>query len=46
MKAFLETKDLKLKEEKEWLVEIGADCVLSDAAFLGWYVQKTPSVDI
>lgn len=36
LKAFLEKKDVKLEEERRWLTEIKADCVLSDAAFLGW----------
>lgn len=36
LKAFLDKKDTKLKEEQAWLVEAKVDCVLSDAAFLGW----------
>ncbi|KAF7968808.1 hypothetical protein HWV62_29284 [Athelia sp. TMB] len=35
LRAFLDTKDAKLEEERAWLQEMGVDCVLSDAAFLG-----------
>ncbi|TCD72001.1 hypothetical protein EIP91_000133 [Steccherinum ochraceum] len=35
LRAFLKEKDRKIEEEKAWLQSIGADCVLSDAAFLG-----------
>ena len=38
LRAFLDTKDAKLEEERAWLEEMGVDCVLSDAAFLGWCV--------
>jgi hypothetical protein len=36
LKSFLNKKDHKLEQEKHWLVSINADCVLTDAAFLGW----------
>ncbi|TFY57485.1 hypothetical protein EVJ58_g6990 [Rhodofomes roseus] len=35
LKSFLSKKDRKVLEESHWLRDIGADCVLSDAAFLG-----------
>ncbi|KAH8100949.1 hypothetical protein BXZ70DRAFT_988629 [Cristinia sonorae] len=35
LRSFLELKDRKIAEEKQWLQSIGASCVLSDAAFLG-----------
>ncbi|KZT73070.1 hypothetical protein DAEQUDRAFT_808608 [Daedalea quercina L-15889] len=35
LRAFLQKKDRKVTEESQWLKEIRADCVLSDAAFLG-----------
>ncbi|KAF7966038.1 hypothetical protein HWV62_40441 [Athelia sp. TMB] len=35
LRAFLGAKDAKLEEERAWLQEMGVDCVLSDAAFLG-----------
>jgi hypothetical protein len=38
LKDFLDKKDTKLQEERAWLLETKVDCVLSDAAFLGWYV--------
>lgn len=38
LKAFLDKKDTKLQQERAWLVETKVDCVLSDAAFLGWCV--------
>lgn len=34
LRSFLEKKDQKVAEEVEWLREIQADAVLSDAAFL------------
>jgi hypothetical protein len=39
LRNFLSKKDVKLEQERRWLAEIGAHCVLSDAAFLGWSVQ-------
>jgi hypothetical protein len=39
LEAFLEKKDVLLATEKQWLLDIHATAVLSDAAFLGWYVQ-------
>lgn len=35
LRSFLARKDSLLEQEKQWLVDIQADCVLSDAAFLG-----------
>ncbi|KAH9928700.1 uncharacterized protein B0H18DRAFT_246196 [Fomitopsis serialis] len=35
LQSFLRKKDMKVLEESQWLKDIGADCVLSDAAFLG-----------
>lgn len=34
LENFLEKKEQKVEEEAQWLREIKADCVLSDAAFL------------
>ena len=39
LSTFLKTKDSKVDAEVEWLKSIEADCVLSDSAFLGWYVS-------
>jgi hypothetical protein len=38
LEDFLAKKDAMLDGESTWLSETGADCVLSDAAFLGWCV--------
>ncbi|KAJ7757742.1 hypothetical protein DFH07DRAFT_819180 [Mycena maculata] len=35
LKSFLDKKDAILETEQKWLGEIRADCVLSDAAFIG-----------
>ncbi|KAH9944850.1 hypothetical protein B0H21DRAFT_791976 [Amylocystis lapponica] len=35
LRSFLRLKESKLLQEVQWLKEIGANCVLSDAAFLG-----------
>ncbi|KAH9902735.1 hypothetical protein C8Q73DRAFT_750066 [Cubamyces lactineus] len=35
LEKFLLEKDLKVAEESQWLRSVKADCVLSDAAFLG-----------
>ncbi|KAG1726696.1 uncharacterized protein EDB91DRAFT_56760 [Suillus paluster] len=35
LKSFLARKESLLEQEKRWLFDIQADCVLSDAAFLG-----------
>lgn len=43
LSSFLETKDTKVAAEVEWLKSIKADCVLSDSAFLGWYVSLPSS---
>lgn len=37
LRDFLKDKDRKISDEEQWLRSIEADCVLSDAAFLGWY---------
>ncbi|KAF7981724.1 hypothetical protein HWV62_32321 [Athelia sp. TMB] len=42
LRAFLDTKDAKLEEERAWLQEMGFDCVLSNTAFLGWCVARLP----
>jgi hypothetical protein len=34
LESFLSKKEQKVREEAQWLREIKADCVLSDAAFL------------
>ena len=36
LKKFLDKKDESLERERQWLLEVRAHCVLSDAAFLGW----------
>ena len=36
LKLFLSKKDMLLNEERQWLIDIQAHAVLSDAAFLGW----------
>ncbi len=38
LENFLEKKEQKVEEEAQWLREVKADCVLSDAAFLALYV--------
>jgi hypothetical protein len=35
LESFLSKKEQKIEEEARWLQEIKADCLLSDAAFLG-----------
>ncbi|KAK7690543.1 hypothetical protein QCA50_005641 [Cerrena zonata] len=35
LRTFLQDKDRKISDEAQWLLSIKADCVLSDAAFLG-----------
>ncbi|KAI0925875.1 hypothetical protein AcW1_008191 [Taiwanofungus camphoratus] len=35
LQSFLRKKPRKVLEESQWLTNVGADCVLSDAAFLG-----------
>ena len=40
LENFLAKKDVKVADESQWLKVIRVDCVLSDAAFLGWYVTK------
>ncbi|KAJ7285369.1 hypothetical protein C8J57DRAFT_1291312 [Mycena rebaudengoi] len=35
LKSFLKAKDAILETERHWLSAIGADCVLSDSAFIG-----------
>ena len=41
LKGFLAKKDELLERERRWLLEIGANGVLSDAAFLGWCVKSS-----
>jgi hypothetical protein len=36
---FLATREQKLAEEAQWLVNTNISCVLSDAVFLAWYVR-------
>lgn len=36
LKKFLGNKKELLERECQWLQQINADCVLSDAAFLAW----------
>jgi hypothetical protein len=36
LKLFLSKKDILLNAERQWLIDIHAHVVLSDAAFLGW----------
>jgi hypothetical protein len=36
LKKFLDKKDELLERERQWLLEVQAHSVLSDAAFLGW----------
>ena len=38
LENFLQTKEIKIWDEVQWLKSIHAHCVLSDAAFLGWCV--------
>ena len=40
LENFLAKKDAKVADESQWLKAIRADCVLSDAAFLGWYATQ------
>jgi hypothetical protein len=47
LRTFLETKDARVAEEAEWLKIVGADVVLSDAAFLAFLAAdaaRLPSV--
>ncbi|KAH7884391.1 hypothetical protein F5I97DRAFT_1889167 [Phlebopus sp. FC_14] len=47
LKSFLSKKEILVRQEKQWLIDIGADCVLSDAAFLGClaaHAARLPSV--
>ncbi|KAJ8088553.1 hypothetical protein PM082_022626 [Marasmius tenuissimus] len=44
LKAFMNKKDMFVETERAWLVEIGARCVLSDAAFLGCLAAKAAGV--
>ncbi|KAI0788453.1 hypothetical protein C8Q75DRAFT_866623 [Abortiporus biennis] len=44
LKSFLGKRDLKTIEESEWLRNINADCVLSDAAFLGCCAANTAGI--
>ncbi|KAK7031204.1 hypothetical protein VNI00_013620 [Paramarasmius palmivorus] len=44
LKAFMNKKDLFVETERAWLTEIGARCVLSDAAFLGCLAAKAAGI--
>ncbi|KAF8176690.1 hypothetical protein K438DRAFT_1607216 [Mycena galopus ATCC 62051] len=44
LKSFLDNKDAILQVEVDWLKEIKADCVLSDAAFVGCLAATTVGV--
>ncbi|KAI3601017.1 mevalonate galactokinase-like protein [Moniliophthora roreri] len=44
LKAFMKKKDLFVETERTWLTEIGARCVLSDAAFLGCLAAKAAGI--
>ncbi|KAI0027880.1 hypothetical protein K488DRAFT_60220 [Vararia minispora EC-137] len=47
LKSFLKTKEEMAREEADWLKTVGADCVLSDAAFLAFIAAdraQIPSV--
>ena len=46
LESFLENKEVLLETEKQWLLDIHASAVLSDAAFLGWYVQLVTQPNI
>jgi hypothetical protein len=39
LESFLRKKEQKVEEEAQWLRDINADCVLSDAAFLALYAS-------
>lgn len=41
LEDFLEQKPAKLEEEARFLRDVEADCVLSDAAFLGWCATRS-----
>lgn len=40
LEDFLGKKNAMLDRECKWLIEIGVNCVLSDAAFLAWWVRS------
>ncbi|KAJ7822078.1 hypothetical protein B0H14DRAFT_1325836 [Mycena olivaceomarginata] len=44
LKSFIDKKDAILQTEVEWLTEIHADCVLSDAAFVGCLAASTVGI--
>ncbi|KAJ6512735.1 hypothetical protein C8R45DRAFT_812615 [Mycena sanguinolenta] len=44
LKSFLDKKDAILQTEVDWLKEIKADCVLSDAAFMGCLAATTAGI--
>ncbi|EKM58428.1 uncharacterized protein PHACADRAFT_117373, partial [Phanerochaete carnosa HHB-10118-sp] len=44
LKDFLEKTPQKIKNEANWLRVVGADCVLSDAAFLGCAAANTVGI--
>ncbi|EKM78647.1 hypothetical protein AGABI1DRAFT_128934 [Agaricus bisporus var. burnettii JB137-S8] len=44
LQEFLAKKDVMLDRERAWLRETGANCVLSDAAFLGCLAAKSAGI--
>lgn len=44
LEEFLAKKDAMLDRERAWLTDIGANCVLSDAAFLGCLAAKSACI--
>lgn len=38
LERFLKQRETKIAQELEWLRNKKVDCVLSDSAFLAWYV--------
>ncbi|KAF9243460.1 hypothetical protein BU15DRAFT_42840 [Melanogaster broomeanus] len=44
LRSFLLMKDTLVQQEKRWLLSIGADCVLTDAAFLGCLAAHAASL--
>ncbi|KIJ66909.1 hypothetical protein HYDPIDRAFT_85219 [Hydnomerulius pinastri MD-312] len=44
LQSFLSKKDALLEQESQWLLSIGASCVLSDAAFLGCLAAHAASL--
>ncbi|KIK80291.1 hypothetical protein PAXRUDRAFT_833609 [Paxillus rubicundulus Ve08.2h10] len=44
LRSFLSKKDIVVQQEKRWLLSIGADCILTDAAFLGCLAAHAASL--